>query len=168
MGKSQAIYIVHLPYRFRTAENAVCRSWLTVCQFNHFTTRLQTSAFMQVLPFSSIVAKDRFSRCTFLKVWNVSFSLKTVLQVRNVVHETFSQMAPWFQSTWLAASWKLQRNFFCFVSFAHAQSTSESKSALLVFRACTTCPKVTLVSSSTNTLATLRKNRKGSVCCCFS
>ena len=47
----RAIYIVHLPYRFRTAENAVCWSRSTVRQFNHFTTLLRTSEFTQVSPF---------------------------------------------------------------------------------------------------------------------
>ena len=48
-----AIYIVHLPYQFCTAENAVCQSCcLTVCQSNHFTTVLLTSEFKQVSPFS--------------------------------------------------------------------------------------------------------------------
>ena len=47
----RAIYIVHPPYQFRTAENAVCWSRSTVRQFNHFTTLLQTSEFTQVSPF---------------------------------------------------------------------------------------------------------------------
>ena len=52
-------------------------------------------------------------------------------------------------------------------AFPNTQSTSKSKSALFsVFRPCATCPKVTLVSSGTNTSATLRENREGSVCCC--
>ena len=36
-----------------------------------------------------------------------------------------------------------------------------------VFRACTTLQKVASVSSSPKVSATLRKNRKGCVCCCF-
>ena len=47
----------------------------------------------------------------------------------SVVHETFLQMAPWFWSIKLAASRKLQRHFFYFLSFVHAQNTSERNSA---------------------------------------
>ena len=72
-----ATYIVHLPY-------AVCHSCSTVCQFNHFTTLLQTSEFTQVSPFSSMVTKGNFSWYNFSERFgNVSFSLKTVLQVHD-------------------------------------------------------------------------------------
>ena len=153
----RAIFTVHLLYRFRTAENPVCRSHLTVCQFNHFTTLLRTSEFTQVSAFSSTVAKDHFSWCTFLNVWKHLFAgdgfagaWSKDSAILSIVHETFSQMVPWFLSTRLTASRKLQRNFFCFMSFAHAQSTSENKSALFsVFHACATRQKVTSVSSGT-------------------
>ena len=135
----RAILIVHLLYRFRTAENPVCRSNLTVCQFNHFTTLLRTSEFTQVSAFSSTVAKDHFSWCTFLNVWKHLFAGDGFAGARSkdsailsIVHETFSQMVPWFQSIWLATSLKFQRNFFCFVSFVHAQSTSKRESALFL------------------------------------
>ena len=90
--------------------------------------------------FSSTVAKDHFSWCTFLNIWkHLLFAGDGFGGVRSkdsamfsIVCETFSQMAPWFQSTRLAASLKLQRNLFCFVSFVHAQSTSESKFALFL------------------------------------
>ena len=79
----RAIYIVHLPYQFCAAENAVCQSRSTVRQFNHFITLLHTSEFTQVSPFSSTMAKGHFSWCTFLMFGNVSFSLEMVLQVCN-------------------------------------------------------------------------------------
>ena len=97
----RAIYIVHLPYRFHAAENAVCKSRSTVCQFNHFTTLLRTSEFTQVSSFSSTVAKDRFSWCTFLNVWKrLLFARDGFAGVRSkdsamlsIVPKTFSQMA---------------------------------------------------------------------------
>ena len=39
-GKIEGQYTVHLPYRFRAAENAICRSRSTVCHFHHSTTVL--------------------------------------------------------------------------------------------------------------------------------
>ena len=152
--------------RFRAAENDVCQSCLTVRQFNHFTTLPQTSEFRKVSPFSSMVAKDHFSGCTFLNIWKrllfagdgFAGARSKDLAMLSVIHETFSQMAPWFLSTWLAASWKLRRSFFCFVSIVHTQSASESKSALFsVFCACAMCPKVTSVSFGTNASASHEK-----------
>ena len=134
----RAIYTKHLPYPFRAAENTVCRSRSTVHQFNHFTTLLQTSEFTRVSLFSSTVATDHFSRCTFfngwkllLFAWDGSAGVRSIdLALLSLIQEMFLHMAPWFQSLQLAALRKLRRNFFCFMSFAHAQSTSESKSAL--------------------------------------
>ena len=167
---------MRLPYEFCAAENAICRTHLTVRQFNHFTTLLRTSEFMQVSPFLSTVAIDHFSRCTFLNIWKcLLFTGDGFAGARSIdlttlsnVHETFSQMAPWFRSIRLTASQKLQRNFFCFMSSVHVQSILKSKSTLFVFRTCTTHQKVTLVSPGTNASATLGKNQKRSVCCCFS
>ena len=111
----RAIYTVHLPYRFRAAESTACRSRLTVCQFNHFTTLLRTSEFTQVSPFSSTVAKDHFSWCTFLNLWKWllfagdglagAWSIDSAML--SVMHKMFSQMAALFQSIWLAALQKL-------------------------------------------------------------
>ena len=44
---------------------------------------------------------------------------------------------------------KLWRNFFCFRSFAHMQSTPRANLPMSVFRACKMHPKVALVSSGT-------------------
>ena len=44
----------------------VCQSRLTICQFNHFTTVLQTTEFTKVSPFLSMVTKGHFSWYTFL------------------------------------------------------------------------------------------------------
>ena len=63
------IYIVHLPYQFRAAENAICWSSLTVHQSNHFTTILRTSDFTQVSLFLSMVTKGHFSWYAFLNLW---------------------------------------------------------------------------------------------------
>ena len=164
---------MHLSCWFCADKNAVCPSRSTVRQFNHFITLLWTSEFTHVSPFLSVVAKNHFSWCTFLNVWKRLLfavdgfpgSSSKDLDMLSVVYETFSQMALRFRSTRLAASRKLWRNFFCFVSFA--QSTSKSKSALFsVFCTCAMCPKVTSASSSTDALATLGKKWKGSVCCC--
>ena len=76
--KIKGQYTVHLPYRFGAAENTVCWSRSTVHQFNHFTTTLQTSEFMQVSPSSSMVMKCHFSWNAFLNVWKCLFSLGTV------------------------------------------------------------------------------------------
>ena len=62
-------YTMHLPYRFRAAENAVCRSRSTVRQSNHFTKLLRTSESTQASPSSSTVTKGHFSWYAFLNVW---------------------------------------------------------------------------------------------------
>ena len=62
-------FTVYLPYRFCTAENAICWSCLTKHQSNNLTTVLQLSEFMQVSPFSSMVTKDHSSWYAFLNVW---------------------------------------------------------------------------------------------------
>ena len=49
---------------------------------------------------------------------------------------------------------------------ASAEHFHKEVCIISVFCACTMRPKVTSVSSCTNALATLGKNRKGSVCCC--
>ena len=68
-GKIEGQYAVHLPYRFRAAENAVCQSCSIVRRFNHFTTALRTSEFTQVSPSSSTVTKGHFSCYAFLNIW---------------------------------------------------------------------------------------------------
>ena len=83
--------------------------------------------------------------------------------------ETYLQMARWFQrSIWLAASpmrCSLQETFFfalC-LSCMH-RALLRANQQISIFRACTTHPEVALVSSGTKASATLRKNRKSSVC----
>ena len=133
-------YTVHLPYQFHAAENTVCQSDWTVHQSNHITTVQRTSEFTQVSPFPSMVMKGHFSWNAFLNIWKhllfagdgFEGARSIDLAMLSIVHQTFSQMLPWFQCIWLAASLTLQRNFFCFVSFVHSQSTSESKSALFL------------------------------------
>ena len=60
-------YTVHLPYRFRAAENAVCRSRSTVHKFKLFTTLLQTSKLTQVSAFSSTAHERPLLKVYFLK-----------------------------------------------------------------------------------------------------
>ena len=56
--------------QFCAAENAVCWSYSTVQQTNHFTTVLPISEFMQVSPFSSTMTNGHFSWYSFFNVWN--------------------------------------------------------------------------------------------------
>ena len=93
---------------------------------------------MQVSPFSSMVSKGHFSWHAFSNIWKCllfASSGFTVAQsidsaMLSFVHETFLQMAPGF----------------------------ESKSAYFGFCACTTGPKVALVSFGAKASATLGKN----------
>ena len=147
---------------------------VTVHQFNHFTTLPRTSEFMQVSPFSSLVGKDHFSWCTFLNVWKrLLFAGDGFAGARSinsamlsVVHKTFSQMAPWFRSTYrLAASWKLLRNFFCFMS---SQSTSKSKSAYFCPSRMCTVSKSGFGKIQHKSFRYSLEKWKGRVCCsCF-
>ena len=107
------IYIVHLSYRFNTAENAVCRPCSTVHQSNHFPTVLWASDFTEVPPFSSMVAKGHFSWYAFLNMWkHLLFAGDGFAGAQSIdstmfslVHETFWQMAPWlWKSIWLETS----------------------------------------------------------------
>ena len=179
-GKITGQYTVHLPYRFHAAENAVCWSHSTVRQFNHITTILQTSEFEQVSPSLSMVTKGHFSWYVFLNVWKrlllagdaFAGARSIDLAMLSLKHKTFLEMVLWFRrSIQLAASrmrCSLQETseklFFCFVSFVHAQSTSDSKSAYFYLCACAMCPKVALISCGTNASATLGENRKSPVC----
>ena len=141
-GKITGQYTVLLPYWFCAAENALCRSHSSVRrQFIHITTVLRTSKFTHVSPSSSMATKGHFSWYTFLNVWkHLLFAGGRFAGAQSIdpamlslEHKTFLQMALWFQrSIQLAALWmrcSLQWNFFGFVSFAHTQSISESKSA---------------------------------------
>ena len=125
-GKIEGWYTVHLPYRFGTAENAVCWSRSTVCLFNHFTTVLRTSEFAQVSPSLSTMTKGNFLWYAFLNVqkrllsagdgfagaWSID------LAMLSLEHETFLQMAlSFWRSIQLAASricslWETLENFF--------------------------------------------------------
>ena len=174
---------MHLPYRFRTAENAVCQSRSTVRQFNHFTTVLQTQEFTQVSPSSSTMTKGHFSWYSFLSVWKRllfagdgfagAWSIGSAML--SLEHETFLQMALWFRrSIRLAVSWmqcSLQETseklFFasCFLSMRRAFPKANLR--ISTFRTCRTCPKVASVSSGTKAPATLGEKRKGHVCCCW-
>ena len=93
---------VHLPYWFCTAENAVCRSYLTVHQSNHFTT-LRTSEFTQVSPFLSMVTKGHFMWYAFLNVWkHLLLAGDGFADVRSIDSYALPctrkvRMAPWFQ-----------------------------------------------------------------------
>ena len=114
---------MHLPYWFRAAENAVCRSRSTVHQCNHFTSLLWTSEFMQVSPFSSMVMKD-FSWFRWRQFWMciINRFCDAFPRTRNF----FWQIVPWFQrSIWFAASWM----------WCSLRETSE-KLLLCVFCAC--------------------------------
>ena len=99
-GKIEGQYTVHLPDRFSAAENTVCRSHSTVCHFNHFTTVLQTSEFMQVSPSSSMVIKGHFSWYAFLNVWKhllfaadgLAGARSIDLSILSLELETFLQM----------------------------------------------------------------------------
>ena len=107
--------------------------------------------------------------------------METVLQVSDqysamlsLEHETFLQMALLIPNIYSVCSFvdamfssgNFRETFFCSVSFAHAQSTSKSKSAYF-FLAWATRPKVASESSGTKVSATLGENRKGSVRSCF-
>ena len=157
-GKIEGQYTVHLPNRFSAAENAVCRSHSTVCQFNHFTTVLQTSEFMQVSPSSSMVIKGHFSWYAFLNVWKrllfaggFAGAWSIDLAILSLELETFLQMALWFQRSIQLTAPRMRCSL---------RETLEK----LTFCACTTCPKIALVSSDTKASAALGKNRKGRVC----
>ena len=98
---------------------------------------------MQVSPFSSMVTKGHFSWHAFLNVskclpfagdsFEGAGSIDSAML--SLIHKTFFLWCP--DSNDLLSLqlcgcnvlfWKLRRNFFCFLSFAQAQSTSKSKS----------------------------------------
>ena len=140
----RAIYTVHLPCQFCTAENAVFRSQSTVSQSIHFTTALRTSESTQVSPFLSVAIERPFLMACFLKSLQTSpFTGDGLAGVRSkdlamlsYIRKTFfhkcspdSAALFGFQLCRCDVLFtKLWRNF-CFVSFAHTQSTFKSKSA---------------------------------------
>ena len=161
--KIEGQYIVHLPYWFRTAENTVCWSHSTVRQFNHFTTVLQTSGFMQASPSLLTVMKGHFLWYAFLNIWKrLLFAGDSFAGVRSIdsamlslEHETFLQMVLWFRRSIRLAVLRMRCSLW---------EISEKLFLLHVFRTCATCPKVALVSSGTKASASLGENRKGHVC----
>ena len=171
-GKIVGQYTVHLLYRFRATETAVCRSHSTVRQSNHFTTVLRTSEFTQVSLSSSTVTKGHFSWYSFLSVWKHllfagdgfagAWSIGSAML--SLEHETFLQMALWFRrSIRLAASQMrcslretLEKLFFASCLSHMCRALPRANLHIPIFRACATRPKVAPVSSG--------KNRKGHVC----
>ena len=167
---------MHLPYRFCTVENAVCRPHSTVHLFNHLITLLWTSEFTHVSPVSSMVAKDHFSWCTFLNVWkrllfardNFAGAQSNRLGHTFRLHETFYK---WRPDSNLFSS-QLHGNFGQTASASCLLHTRRALPRLNLHYFCLSrmrnVSKVTSVSSGTNASDTLGKNQKGSVCCCFS
>ena len=143
---------------------------------NHLTTVLQTSEFTQVSPFLSTVMKGHFSRDAFLNVWKcLLFTGDGFAGVRSIdlamlslEHKTFLQMVLWFQrSIQLAASrmqWSFLETFFCFVSFAHVQSTTKSKSAYICCLPMHTASKSGFGKFPHKSFGYSRKNWKAPVC----
>ena len=144
MGKSKGNLHCTPPLPIPCSWEAVCWSCSTVSQSSHFITVLQTSESMQVSPFSSMVTESHFSWHAFSNVWKcLLFAGDSFAGVWSIdsamlslVHETFLQMSPWFRDLFgllLHGSnvlfRKLRRSFFCFMSFMHARSASENKSA---------------------------------------
>ena len=79
---------------------------------------------------------------------------------------TNGALIPKIYSTWSFADVMLSSGNFFFASCLSRMQRALPRADLhiSIFRACATCPNVALVSSSTNTSATLWENRKGSVC----
>ena len=100
---------------------------------------------MQASPFSSMVTKGHFSWYAFLNVWklllfardNFKGAWSTDSAMFSLIHKTFfNKWHPEFKDLFGLQLRRcdvlfrqLRRNFFCFMSLAHVQSTSESKSA---------------------------------------
>ena len=118
---------------------------LAVRQSNHFTTALETSEFMQVSPFSSKVMKGHFSWEAFLNIWKrLVFAedgfagawSKDSAMLSAWTWNVFINGTP-IPTTYSACSFtdamfssvNIRETPFCFVPFAHVQSTSESKFA---------------------------------------
>ena len=155
-----------------------CRSRSTVRQFNHFTTVLWTSQFTQVSTSSSMVIKGHFSWYVFLNVWkhllfagdgfagarsidSAMLSIPNIFTNGALISKIYSACS--FVDAMF--SWgNFGEIFCCFMSFAHAQSTSKANLHISIFRTCKTRPKVALVSSGTKASATLREGQKGCVC----
>ena len=150
-GKITRQYTVQLPYWFRVAEKAVCRSHSTVRQSNHIITanfRVHAS-----VTFLTNGDERPFLMVAFLNVWKrLLFTGDGFSGARSIDSamlfldfETFLQMAPWFQrSIHLAALWMrcslwetpekllllcvfhagtehFRKQICIFLSFAHAQ-----------------------------------------------
>ena len=117
------------------------------------------------------MTKGLFSWYAFLTIWKrllfagdgFAGAQSIDSAMLSVVHQIISQRAPWFRSIQLAASRKLRRNLFCFVSFTHTQSTSASKSAYFYLSRMPNKSKSGFGSSSSKASATLRENQKGLV-----
>ena len=119
------------------------RPLLMVC----FLKRLETSPFR----------KRWFCRCAINKLCHAFRCTQNVF--------TNGTLIPIYLSacSFMETSEKLLLfHVFC----ASAEHFHKEVCIISVFCACTMRPKVTSVSSCTNALATLGKNRKGSVCCC--
>ena len=123
-------------------------SWEYCFCWSHSTVTkaLWTSECTQVSPVLSIVTKGHFSWDAFLIVW------KCLLCWRCFYRCMINKFGHAVPHTW---------NIF--TNGARLQS----KSAYFCFCACITHPKVALVSSGSKALATLWKNQKSWVCCCF-
>ena len=165
---------MHFPYQFRAAENAVCWSaQLSASSITHNTTEnfsFEKVAFLNNVdkrPLLMAYHLEHLETSPFCCRW---FCRCAINRLRHAFCRTPNVFYKWHPDSDLFGL-QLHRNFaeaLCFMSFTHTQSTSESKSALFVFHTCATRPKMTSVSPGTNPSVTLWKNRKSSVCYCFS